>query len=156
MRMLEKVFNSREFDLNDDVLMRVSDYFDEKSKDYNGFTLDEEDIGPLCNFVTQVESVDSTSSGYVCTYGYEITNGKGEKSTYADALWIDTMLAISKIEELIEENGVVEPSYISSVGNSDEYGNGKVWIIDYEENNPCIIEMIDRDKINQMIILYWD
>ena len=36
----------------------------------------------------------------------------------------------------------------SSVGNSDEYGNGKVWIIDYEENNPCIIEMIDRDKIN--------
>lgn len=40
--------------------------------------------------------------------------------------------------------------------DSDEYGNGKVWIIDYEENNPCIIEMIDRDKINQMIILYWD
>lgn len=62
MRMLEKVFNSREFDLNDDVLMRVSDYFDEKSKDYNGFTLDEEDIGPLCNFVAQVESVDSTST----------------------------------------------------------------------------------------------
>lgn len=53
MRMLEKVFNSREFDLNDDVLMRVSDYFDEKSKDYNGFTLDEEDIGPLYNFVAQ-------------------------------------------------------------------------------------------------------
>lgn len=29
--MLEKVFNLREFDLNDDVLMRVSDYFDEES-----------------------------------------------------------------------------------------------------------------------------
>lgn len=156
MRVLEKVFNLREFDLNDDVLMRVSDYFDEKSKDYNGFTLDEEEIRPLCNFVAQIESVDSASSSYVCTYGYEITNSKGEKSTYADALWIDTMLPISKIEELIEENGVVEPSYISCVGHSDEYGNGKVWIIDHEENNPYIIEMIDRDKINQMIILYWD
>lgn len=32
MRVLEKVFNLREFDLNDDVLMRVSDYFDEKAK----------------------------------------------------------------------------------------------------------------------------
>lgn len=31
MRVLEKVFNLREFDLNDDVLMRVSDYFDEES-----------------------------------------------------------------------------------------------------------------------------
>lgn len=31
MRVPEKVFNLREFDLNDDVLMRVSDYFDEES-----------------------------------------------------------------------------------------------------------------------------
>lgn len=54
------------------------------------------------------------------------------------------------------ENGVGEQSCISCVGNSDEYGNGKEWIIEHEENNPYIIEMIDRDKINQMIILYWD
>lgn len=156
MGILEIVFNSRKFDLNDDVLMGFDNYFDKKSKDYNSFCLDEEDINPLQNFVAQIKSADSDSVIYVSTYGYEITNSKGEKSTYADALWIDTMLPISKIEELIEENSVVEPSYISCVGHSDEYGNGKVWIIDHKENNPYIIEMIDRDKINQMIILYWD
>lgn len=32
----------------------------------------------------------------------------------------------------------------------------KVWIIAQEENNPHIIELTDRKKIDHMIILYWD
>ena len=55
------------------------------------------DINPLQNFVAQIKSADSDSVIYVSTYGYEITNSKGEKSTYADALWIDTVLPISQI-----------------------------------------------------------
>ena len=51
MGILEIVFNSRKFDLNDDVLMGFDNYFDKKSKDYNSFCLDEEDINPLQNFV---------------------------------------------------------------------------------------------------------
>ena len=47
MGILEIVFNSRKFDLNDDVLMGFDNYFDKKSKDYNSFCLDEEDINPL-------------------------------------------------------------------------------------------------------------
>lgn len=97
-----------------------------KSKDYNSFCLDEEDINPLQNFVAQIKSADSDSVIYVSTYGYEITNSKGEKSTYADALWIDTVLPISQIERYIEKSGVAEPSNISFVGDSDECGNYKV------------------------------
>ena len=106
MGILEIVFNSRKFDLNDDVLMGFDNYFDKKSKDYNSFCLDEEDINPLQNFVAQIKSADSDSVIYVSTYGYEITNSKGEKSTYADALWIDTVLPISQIERYIEKSGV--------------------------------------------------
>ena len=96
------------------------------------------------------------SSVIVYFNGYEITNSKGEKSTYADALWIDTVLPISQIERYIEKSGVAEPSNISFVGDSDECGNYKVWIIAQEENNPHIIELTDRKKIDHMIILYWD
>ena len=156
MGVLETVFNSRKFDLNDDVLMEFNNYFDEKSRDYNSFCLDEEDITSLRNLVAQIKVADSDSAIYVSTYGYEITNSKGEKSTYADALWIDTVLPISKIEALIEESGVAEPSDISFVSDSDECGNCKVWLIAYKENNPCIIEMTDHKKIDHMIILYWD
>ena len=81
MGILEIVFNSRKFDLNDDVLMGFDNYFDKKSKDYNSFCLDEEDINPLQNFVAQIKSADSDSVIYVSTYGYEITNSKGEKET---------------------------------------------------------------------------
>lgn len=123
---------------------------------YFSFCLDEEDINPLQNFVAQIKSADSDSVIYVSTYGYEITNSKGEKSTYADALWIDTVLPISQIERYIEKSGVAEPSNISFVGDSDECGNYKVWIIAQEENNPHIIELTDRKKIDHMIILYWD
>ncbi len=156
MGVLETVFNSRKFDLNDDVLMEFNNYFDEKSRDYNSFCLDEEDITSLRNLVAQIKVADSDSAIYVSTYGYEITNSKGEKSTYADALWIDTVLPISKIEALIEESGVAEPSDISFVGDSDECGNCKVWLIAHKENNPRIIEMTDHNKIDHMIILYWD
>ena len=156
MGVLETVFNSRKFDLNDDVLMEFNNYFDEKSRDYNSFCLDEEDITSLQNLVAQIKVADSDSAIYVSTYGYEITNSKGEKSTYADALWIDTVLPISKIEALIEESGVAEPSDISFVSDSDECGNCKVWLIAHKENNPRIIEMTDHNKIDHMIILYWD
>ena len=61
MGILEIVFNSRKFDLNDDVLMGFDNYFDKKSKDYNSFCLDEEDINPLQNFVAQIKSADSDS-----------------------------------------------------------------------------------------------
>ena len=84
MGVLETVFNSRKFDLNDDVLMEFNNYFDEKSRDYNSFCLDEEDITSLRNLVAQIKVADSDSAIYVSTYGYEITNSKGEKSTYAD------------------------------------------------------------------------
>lgn len=156
MGVLETVFNSRKFDLNDDVLMEFNNYFDEKSRDYNSFCLDEEDITSLRNLVAQIKVADSDSVIYVSTYGYEITNSKGEKSTYADALWIDTVLPVSKIEALIEESGVAEPSDISFVGDSDECGNCKVWLIAHKENNLRIIEMTDHKKIDHMIILYWD
>ena len=54
MGVLETVFNSRKFDLNDDVLMEFNNYFDEKSRDYNSFCLDEEDITSLRNLVAQI------------------------------------------------------------------------------------------------------
>ena len=108
MGALEAVFNSTKFDLNDEVLMRFDDYFDKRDRAYNSFSLDdEEDIIFLRNFVAQIKSIDSESAVYVATYGYEITNGKGEKSTYADTLWIDTILPVSKIEEIIENVGLM-------------------------------------------------
>ena len=69
MGILEIVFNSRKFDLNDDVLMGFDNYFDKKSKDYNSFCLDEEIV---YNYNT-VNCVGSDSVIYVSTYGYEIT-----------------------------------------------------------------------------------
>ena len=116
MGALEAVFNSTKFDLNDEVLMRFDDYFDKRDRAYNSFSLDdEEDIIFLRNFVAQIKSIDSESAVYVAAYGYEITNSKGEKSTYADTLWIDTILPVSKIEEIIEKCGIDEPSDISVV-----------------------------------------
>ena len=157
MGILEIVFNSRKFDLNDEVLMRFDDYFDKRDRAYNSFSLDdEEDIIFLRNFVAQIKSIDSESAVYVAVYGYEITNSKGEKSTYADTLWIDTILPVSKIEEIIEKCGIDEPSDISVVENSSENGNGHIWLITQGEDKPQITEITDHEKINRMTMIYWD
>lgn len=156
MGVLETVFNSRKFDLNDNVLMEFNNYFDKESKDYNTFSLDEEDVLILRNFVEQIKHMDSKSTIYVCTFGYEIINSRGEKSTYADALWIDTVLSIFQIEKLIEEIEVAEVSDISYVEDSVESDNARTWLITQEEQSPQIIEITNRKKIDHMIILYWD
>lgn len=157
MGALEAVFNSTKFDLNDEVLMIFDDYFDKRDRAYNSFSLDdEEDIIFLRNFVAQIKSIDSESAVYVATYGYEITNSKGEKSTYADTLWIDTILPVSKIEEIIEKCGIDEPSDISVVKNSSENGNGHIWLITQGEDKPQITEITDHKKINRMTMIYWD
>ena len=157
MGALEAVFNSTKFDLNDEVLMRFDDYFDKRDRAYNSFSLDdEEDIIFLRNFVAQIKSIDSESAVYVATYGYEITNGKGEKSTYADTLWIDTILPVSKIEEIIEKCWIDEPSDISVVENSSENSNGHIWLITQGEDKPQITEITDHEKINRMTMIYWD
>ena len=59
----------------------------------------------------------------------DVYKRQGEKSTYADALWIDTVLPISQIERYIEKSGVAEPSNISFVGDSDECGKYKVCLL---------------------------
>ena len=156
MGALEAVFNSTKFDLNDEVLMRFDDYFDKRDRAYNSFSFDEEDIIFLRNFVAQIKSIDSESAVYVAAYGYEITNSKGEKSTYADTLWIDTILPVSKIEEIIEKCGIDEPSDISVVENSSENGNGHIWLITQGEDKPQITEITDHEKINRMTMIYWD
>ena len=106
--------------------------------------------------MAQIKSIDSESAVYVATYGYEITNSKGEKSTYADTLWIDTILPVSKIEVIIEKCGIDEPSDISVVENSSENGNGHIWLITQGEDKPQITEITDHEKINRMIMIYWD
>ena len=157
MGALEAVFNSTKFDLNDEVLMRFDDYFDKRDRAYNSFSLDdEEDIIFLRNFVAQIKSIDSESAVYVAAYGYEITNSKGEKSTYADTLWIDTILPVSKIEEIIEKCGIDEPSDISVVEHSSENGNGHIWLITQGEDKTQITEITDHEKINRMTMIYWD
>lgn len=156
MAVLQTVFNSREFDLNDNVLMEFNNYFEEESKNYNYFSLDKEDIPALQSFVEQIKYIDTDSTIFVCTYGYEITGSKGEKLTYADTLWIDTVLPVSKIEKLIEEIGVAEPSDISFLKDCDDMGNGRVWLITQTEKNPRIIELTDHKKLDHMIVLYWD
>lgn len=156
MGVLETAFNSRKFDSDDDVLVEFDDYFDKEYRDYNIFCLDEEDIPVLRNFVEQIRHMDSDSTIYVCTYGYEITNSKGEKSTYADTLWIDTVLPVSKIEELIKEGGVAEPSDISFVKNRAENGNGSIWLVTQNGQSSQIIELTNCKQIDHMTILYWD
>lgn len=156
MAVLQTVFNSREFDLKDNVLMEFQNYFEENSKNYNYFTLDNEDMPALRSFVEQIKSIDTDSTIFVGTYGYEITGSKGEKSTYADTLWIDTVLSVSQIEELIKESGVAEPSDISFLKDCDDMGNGRVWLVTQTEQNARIIELTDHKKLNHMIVLYWD
>ena len=108
MGALEAVFNSTKFDLNDEVLMRFDDYFDKRDRAYNSFSLDdEEDIIFLRNFVAQIKSIDSESAVYVATYGYEITNSKGEKSHTLILFGLTQFFLFLKLRKLSKNVGLM-------------------------------------------------
>lgn len=120
MYFLENVFKSNKFSLNDAVLAEYDIYFDDNSKNYNSFSLDDEDLPNLHEFIESLKINDPNCKLFVFTYGYEIISHNGKKSTYADQLWIDTSLSIHEVEKLVSIMGVAEPSDIRYFCDGDE------------------------------------
>ena len=156
MYFLENVFKSNNFDLNDAVLTEYDVYFDENSKNYNSFSLDDEDLPSLHRFVKTLKVNDPNCKLFVFTYGYEITSHNGEKSTYADQLWIDTSLSIHEVEELVSIMGVTEPSDIRYFCNCDEVEYCHIYLISQSKSGEPIISEIEKEKASQIVTLYWD
>ncbi len=157
MGLLEEVFNSREFDIEDSVIIKFDDYFDERCREYNSFALDNVDIPILQHLVQLLSDNDCKIEIYVCTYGYAFENSQGVKLTYADCIWLDTTLTLSDVKKIILESKVPEPSDISFIGDCMEAERKKVWLVKQSiDGTPQVIEMCNQNHINKMLQLYWD
>ena len=60
------------------------------------------------------------------------------------------------IDNQMKRQDLMRAAEITSYAATKINKNEPVWIIAQEENNPHIIELTDRKKIDHMIILYWD
>ncbi|MCH5347816.1 MAG: hypothetical protein J1E40_00705 [Oscillospiraceae bacterium] len=156
MYFLESVFNSNSFDMNDAVLSEYSIYFDEKNKEYNKFSLDDEDVPDLHRFVSTLKDNDPDCKIYVLIYGYELTSSDGEKFTYADQLWINTDLDISEIKELVSTSELTEPSDIRYFCDCNEVEYCHIFLISQSENGDPVISEIEKENASQIVTLYWD
>ena len=156
MYFLENVFSSNSFNLNDAVLTDYDIYFGGKSKKYNSFSLDDEDLPNLHRFIKALKTKDPDSKFLVLTYGGDLTSGNGKKYTYADQLWIDTNLNIYEVKDLVSVIGLTEPSAIRYFCDCNEIEYGQVYFISQSENGESIISEIEKEKANQIITLYWD
>ena len=156
MYFLENVFRSNSFDLNDAVLTDYDIYFDENSKKYNSFSLDDEDLPNLHRFIKALKVKDPNSKFFVLTYGCDLISDNGKKYTYADQLWIDTNLGIYEVKNLVSVIGLTEPSAIRYFCNCNEIEYYQVYLISRSKNGESIISKIEKEKVNQVITLYWD
>ena len=156
MYFLENVFNSNKFDLNDAVLSEYNIFFDKNEKKYNQFSLDDEDISDLHKFISALKNTDPDCKIYVLTYGYELTSSNGEKFTYADQLWIDTILSTDEVKELISTTGLTEPSDIRYFCDCDEVEYSQIYLIGRSENGDPVISEIEKENANKIVTLYWD
>ena len=156
MYFLENVFNSNKFDITDAVLTEYNIFFDENDKKYNQFSLDDEDMPDLHKFISTLKINEPDCKIYVLTYGYEMTSSNGEKSTYADQLWIDTHLSINEVSELVSTAGLTEPSDVRYFCDCDEVEYSQIYLISRSENRDPVISEIEKVKISQAVTLYWD
>lgn len=156
MYFLENVFKSNKFSLNDAVLAEYDIYFDDNSKNYNSFSLDDEDLPNLHEFIESLKINDPNCKLFVFTYGYEIISHNGKKSTYADQLWIDTSLSIHEVEKLVSIMGVAEPSDIRYFCDGDEVEYCHIYLISQSKSGEPIISEIEKEKASQIVTLYWD
>lgn len=156
MYFLESIFKSNNFDLNDAVLCEYSIFFNENDKEYNRFSLEDEDIPNLHKFISVLKANDNNCRIFVCTYGYELTHSDGGKFTYADQLWIDTDLSICEIKELISKAGLEEPSAVRYFRDCNEIEYCKIYFISLSENRKPVISEAKKENADQLITLYWD
>ncbi len=156
MNFLKSLLASTEFAGEDEnLIVKFDDYFSNKNKSYNHFALDEDDdINNLVSFVDTLRKFDNNLKAYVWTYGYESTDINGNKFIYANSVWLDTVLSISKIKLLVSENNI-DPTDVDYVKNG--YYGSKTWLaLQSNDKNVQLIRLENEDKVNNMIDLNWD
>lgn len=156
MNVFKSLLTSTEFAGEDEnLIVLFDDYFSPQNKNYNRFALDEDDdISNLVSFVGTLRKIDNDLKAYVWTYGYESTDINGDKFVYADSVWLDTVLPITKIKLLISENNI-DPTDVDYVKNG-YYGSKTRLALQFNGKNAYLIRLENQEKINNMINLHWD
>lgn len=137
------------------ILVEYELFFDEYLGDYNKFSIDDkDDIIALKKILEEFIIEDNEAELYVCAYSYEITDYLGNKSMYADILWINTKKNIQEIERLFDECKTFEPSDISVLKNLDDYNQKEIYL--FKKNG----DIIKFDMLNELQgnikVIYWD
>ncbi len=131
---------------------------DENIGKYTRFAIDNEDeIRHLKAAIDKLLITDSRASIYVCAYGDESTDHRGERFLYGDSIWVNTAADINEIFDDCEE---LRPSAIFNLDNTDGDTDEKMQTpILYFTNGGTVMDLsesININKLDGLSVMYWD
>ena len=85
------------------------------------------------------------------------TNSKGRKIQHTLILFgLTQFFLFLKLRKLSKNVGLMNLVIFLLLKIVVKNGNGHIWLITQGEDKPQITEITDHEKINRMIMIYWD
>lgn len=158
MELLEMYHNVKlQISEDDSILIDYDLFFDDQKENCKGFVIDEEDeLEKVLYVLSKLKKQFVDSTVYVCAYGEEIINNKGEEIIYADSLWIHTKESVNNLVSFFEELDSLEPSAIFPLSETEDYFQKKILLF---QSTGDIVNL--KDKVNESFMkdikcIYWD
>lgn len=140
------------------ILIEYDLYFNEDLGKFNRFSIDDQkDIKILMLVINELKRLDEAMDIYVLAYSYETIDYKGNKSIYADCLWLNTTISVDVIDKMFEGYKGIQPSSISDLREMEEYNQEHFYLFN-SIGNVIDLKSIQSSKheFDNVKILYWD
>lgn len=140
------------------ILMDYALFFNaENLGKYTRFAIDDpSEIEQLKEILRTIRLKDPNIMVYVCAYGNELEDSRGEKFLYADSIWINGSLTKEMVSDGFQNNLNIEPSSIELLCDMEDLNQSPILYLQSDG------EMIDLSLppnlkyLENTITLYWD
>ena len=120
---------------DDSILIDYDLFFDDQKENCKGFVIDEEDeLEKVLYVLSKLKKQFVDSTVYVCAYGEEIINNKGEEIIYAECD-LDTSSIERVLLNIVVRDKNVEKTIqaVQKAACTGEIGDGRIFVIPVED-----------------------
>jgi len=152
---IEEMINTIQVPQTDYILIDYDLFFNDNIGKYNKFAVDDlKDIQNLKNVLYKIQCKDINARLYVCSYSYETVDCNGNKSIYADCIWINTNMDIGFINKVFDEYKTICPSEIISLRETDDFSQEHIYLL---KSDGMVLDIKKHNfNLNDVVTLYWD
>jgi hypothetical protein len=154
---LMKLINSIPIPQSDYILVDYDLFFNEHFGIHSKFSIDNQnDLDDIKHLLDEMKNNDIAMDIFVLADSYITIDCQGNKSIYADCIWLNTRIGAEVIKSKFDGKKAIQPSSISDLVEMEEFTQEQFYLF---KNSGEIVDIKDtcsECEFKNVKILYWD